>query len=75
MAKTPRRVLPSPTKRTGRTKISKAAPVKAGQNVSVGVEKISNGYLVKESSYGPNGQYKETVTFSKTPPNIKVVAK
>lgn len=42
-----------------------------GTEKSVEVRRISNGYIVRESTYGPNG-YKSTEHFSDKPPTIQI---
>lgn len=45
--------------------------VRAGETKSVSVRKISNGYVVTESSMGPRGTYKSTETYSEKPPTVQ----
>lgn len=69
--------MPTPPKRAA----AKPATVKAnslrvcgpsGTEKSVEIRKIENGFIVRESSYGPKGQYKSTERFSPSAPTVQV---
>lgn len=40
------------------------------ESVTVSSEKIENGYLIRTSRCGPDGEYTSSTTFSKTKPDI-----
>lgn len=44
----------------------------SGMEKSVEVRKISNGYIVRESTYGGKAGYKSTERFSEKPPTIQI---
>lgn len=48
------------------------SPMPAGNSeTTTSVRKISNGYVVRQSTYG-NGKYQEKETFTKTKPSIDI---
>lgn len=60
------------------TRAAKAVPISSvsicgpkGAERSVSIRKIANGFVVRESTYGPKG-YKEVETFSPKAPRIDV---
>lgn len=64
------------------TKSAAAKPIKANSvsmsgcggsgEKSVSIRKISNGYVVSESSWDGKGRYKSTETFTAKPPTVQV---
>lgn len=56
---------------------SKSTPTKTitppdNGHTNVSIRKISNGYVISQSSIGARGNYKSVETFSKTPPKLMV---
>jgi len=49
----------------------KSVPL-GGHNTTVSVRKISNGYVVRESSVDSKGNFKEKETFTKTKPDLRI---
>lgn len=46
-------------------------PVPAGEGCSMDIRPIDNGFIVRESSYGPKG-YKQSERYSPTKPKVSV---
>lgn len=58
-------------KRLNDTEALRSRPFDAGEDHSVSVRKIDNGYMVRHSSCNPNtGEYKSSEVFSAKPPRI-----
>lgn len=49
-----------------------SCPEAREESKTISVRRISNGYLIRESSSSPKGGYKEKETFSKAPPKLDI---
>jgi hypothetical protein len=57
-------------RRLNDTRAIAAAPLGSEQNVSISVEKCGEGFLVRESTYGPGCDYKSHQRYYETAPKI-----
>lgn len=81
MAKTPQTSIkalggkPAPAKassKRGNAPITRVSVSDGKSERTVSVEKIENGYLVRESTYSDKGGYKSKTTYSKDAPTLDV---
>ena len=49
-----------------------ARPITPGNETSIDVRRISNGFVTRESTYSDDGGYQSEETFSKKPPKIAI---